>query len=158
MKAILRVNYRNKGNFVFRFDNIVNSNTIYKLIDNLDHQFGYNSSYRGISFICDADNEEALFITKQYLFFNMVKMANLRFRWYFDDIAFHDKIKLFLTNESILYWLVGNDYSRLLEPNQLDVYKDQLLYDLNSGANLYKIDIYNGTIEEIEANNLVQVS
>ena len=159
MKAILRVRYDKTSDFhdlVFCF-NKVGDETIYKLLDSLDRQYG-SCRFRYVEFINDDDNFN--FKIRQKVFFTMVELAKPRFKYFIDDIIFHDKIKLFTVSVNVdkLFWLVGDDYSRLLDDEQLNNYQYQLQYDLRSGATLYVIDLVNGTIEEIEANNLVQVN
>lgn len=162
MKAILRVKYdcrHGDKDLVFCLDN-VNEESIYKLLNELDKQIGYSCSYRSIEFINDNDNDST-FKIKQRLFFDMVQLAiaSNKLKHYYDDVLFHDKVKLFTTDNSVkeLIWLIGDDYTRLLNVDQLNFYKDQIEYYTQNGS-LYLIDLINGTIEEIEANNLVQVN
>lgn len=153
MKAIVRVKYDNvHGNkdFVFCLDN-VNEESIYKLLNELDLRVGYSCSYRSIEFINDNDNDST-FKIKQRLLFDMVQLAitSNKLKYYYDDVLFHDKVKLFTVDDDVkeLIWLIGDDYTRLLEVNQLDFYKDQIEYYSKCGS-LYLIDLVDGTINEL---------
>ena len=158
MKVILRVKYDNvHGNkdLVFCLDDVINEEYIYKLLNELDLHVGYSCSYRSIEFYPSNDKEEEELKTCRQLFYNMVQLAitSNKLKYYYDDVLFHDKVKLFLSDESIkeLVWLIGDDYTRLFDVNQLDFYKDQIEYYTQNGS-LYLINLEEGIIEELVNN------
>ena len=154
MKAMLRVKYdcrHGDKDLVFCLDN-VNEESIYKLLNELDLRVGYSCSYRSIEFYPSSDKEEEEFRTRQQLFYEMTQHAitSNKLRCYYDDVLFHDKVKLFTVDDGVkeLVWLVGDDYTRLFDANQLDFYKDQIEYYSKCGS-LYLINLEEGTIDEL---------
>ena len=154
MKAILRVKYdcrHGDKDLVFCFDN-VNDEIIYRLLNELDKQFGYSPSYKSIEFYPSSD-KEGEFRIRQQLFYEMTQHAitSNKLRCYYDDVLFHDKVKLFTTDNSVkeLIWLIGDDYTRLLGIRQLNFFYHEVKYMMKDNVILYLINLEEGTIDEL---------
>ena len=146
MKAIVRLVY-NENNVLQYFDS-VECESVLDFVESMNKQHGINTLVKNIEFIPNI-YEVKDYLKRQRLFFSMFQIAvfKLTTTLYVDDIIFYDKLQLFTTTSSVLYWIIGSSYSYLL--SNINFSKEVLDGMIKEGASIYKININKGTIDDI---------